>query len=427
VVIGGGPGGSTAATLLAQMGYDVVVIDKEKHPRFTVGESIIPHFWKYAQYTGAAQKLLDEDFIVKAGGTVVWDGVIRQMRFRDFGYDMPALHVERDRFDLILLDHARSCGARVFEETSVTTVDFAYPEMSTVNYRVNNREPGSIKAKFIVDASGQSALVARQLGLRKIDEGFRFMSLWGYFEDSLYVAADGNAYPFSELRRTPPTTFVTNVHDWNWVWHIPLRESTSVGITIAHHDMQGIRGTEQLERHFLQLCEQIPNLNRLLEDARFIEGSFHVIRDYSYLPTALCGPGFFLVGDAAAFVDPIFSIGVVLAMYSGYLASWAIDRSLRHPESASRNEAIYQGQLGTRMEASRALALPLYGADGKSQQMTEYMFKFETSLEQELMYVVSTLTTRSPNFVRMARGTDQLITSDKYRTIERIGFDYVTA
>src|SRR5688500_16372139 len=134
VVIGGGPGGSTAATLLGQSGYDVVLLEKAKHPRYNVGESLIPHFWKYCELTGADEQVEADGFIAKAGGTVVWDGVIRQMRFRDFGYARPALHVERDRFDKILLDYARAQGASVFEEVAVTGATLADAGQSSVSY-----------------------------------------------------------------------------------------------------------------------------------------------------------------------------------------------------------------------------------------------------------------------------------------------------
>src|SRR5436189_5571500 len=115
LIIGGGPGGSTAATLLAQKGYDVVLIERQRHPRYAVGESIIPHSWKYLDATGATPKIEADGFIQKSGGTVCWHGNLHQMAFKDFGYKRPALHVERDRYDEILLRHAQSQGGQVFD------------------------------------------------------------------------------------------------------------------------------------------------------------------------------------------------------------------------------------------------------------------------------------------------------------------------
>src|SRR3990172_5129471 len=208
VVIGGGPAVSTTATLLRQKGYSVALFDRAKHPRYKVGESMIPHFWKYCELSGVDQKIDAEGFIQKAGGTVVWNGVIRQMQFKDFGYVRPALHVERDRFDQILLEHARECGTQVYEEVAVLGADFAVGDSVTVNYRRTGEGTCDlIRCCFVVDASGQDAVIARQLGVRVIDDGFRFMSIWGYFKDSKYVAADGRAYPFECLRSVHPTTF----------------------------------------------------------------------------------------------------------------------------------------------------------------------------------------------------------------------------
>ncbi|MGH9023964.1 MAG: NAD(P)/FAD-dependent oxidoreductase, partial [Acidimicrobiia bacterium] len=390
VVIGGGPAGSTVGTLLSQKGYDVVLLEKQRHPRFTVGESLIPHFWKYADISGAADRLQSEGFIQKAGGTVVWNGVIRQIRFRDFGYARPALHVERDRFDYLLLTHAREQGVQIFEDVSVLSIDPG-EEQVRVSYRpAGDGASDKISCRFVLDASGQGAVVARQLGLRAIDESFRFMSVWGYFTGSKYVSVDGKAYEFDHLRTTPPTTFVTSIGElgeWGWAWHIPLRESTSVGLILPLEKMKAIKTDEGLEAYFLRKCYETPYLNRLLEHAKYLEGSTRVIRDYSYRPTQLAGPGYFLLGDAAAFVDPIFSVGVVLAMYSAYLATWAIDRSMKHPAQTAQNRAIFSSQFLGRLEVARSLALPRYTSSHGVSDLAKQSIQFESSLEQELMYV----------------------------------------
>jgi len=389
VVIGGGPAGSMAGTLLSQKGYDVVLIEKVRHPRFNVGESIIPHFWRYCDAANVSEKIEADGFVRKAGGTVVWNGVIRQIKFRDFGYTRSALHVERDRMDHILLEHARQQGAQVFEDVTVLGADVQDGGRVRITYRPGPGEPPSeISCRFVVDASGQSAVIAKQLGIRVIDEGFRFMSVWGYFLDSKYVAADGKAYAFEHVHTIPPTTFVSSVGElgeWGWVWHIPLRESTSVGLVLPLEQMKKVKTEEALEAYFVRKCHEIPYLNRLLEHARYIQGSLHVIRDYSYRPTQLAGPGFFLIGDAAAFVDPIFSVGFVLAMYSGHLATWAIDRSLRKPAQTAQNQAIFANQFRGRLEVARSLALPRYQAYGSASVVGRRSVHFESLLEQDLM------------------------------------------
>ncbi len=430
VVIGGGPAGSLAATFLAQKGYDVVLFDKKKHPRYNVGESIIPHFWKYCELAKAADKIRAEGFVQKTGGTVAWNGAIRQVAFKNFGYTRPALHVERDRFDYLLLEHARAEGTQVFERVSVLSAQVGDGREPDLAYRqADDQAPGSISCHFVVDASGQGAVIAKQLGIRVIDEGFRFMSIWGYFKDSKYVAGDGRVYPFERLREIPPTTFVSSVavngeSAGGWAWHIPLRESTSVGLVLPIRQMKAVSGGDAgLEGYFRRACGEISYLNSLLEGAQYCEGQFHGIRDYSYRPTQVAGPGFFLIGDAAAFVDPIFSVGAVLAMYSAYLAAWAIDSTFRNPSRASHYRELFSSQLLGRLEVSRALALPPYGLSSEVSRLARTSIEFEASLEQELMYVVSTLTSRSDNFAEMARGVDgQRVISNRFRVLDRIEF-----
>jgi flavin-dependent dehydrogenase len=225
----------------------------------------------------------------------------------------------------------------------------------------------------------------------------------------------------------PPTTFVSSIEsigEWGWLWHIPQREATSVGLVLPQEKMQALKTSDEaLEQFFLRQCRALPHLGRLLEDASWVEGSFHVIRDYSYRSSAVAGPGFYLLGDAAGFVDPIFSVGVLFAMFTGYLAGWAIDRSLRQPGTAERNRRIYATQLDGRMEVARALALPQYGAIDAASDAARRTVHFESRMEQELMFVVSTLTTRNENVLDMVQGRDgDRIASDRYRVLDEITF-----
>jgi len=410
--------------MLAQKGYDVVLFDKVQHPRYQVGESLIPHFWKFCETTGVDRKIDEEDFIEKSGGTVVWDGVIRQIAFKEFGYKRPALHIERDRFDYILLEYAKECGARVFENVTVLEAHIDDDiNRRSLTYQINEDQSiGNISCRYVIDGSGQKALISKQLGIREIDPEFRFMSVWGYFKDSKYFALDGKAYPASKIREIPPTTLVTSTQGWGWSWHIAMRETTSVGLILPKDEMACVKHSDEaLEEYFLRKCKEIPYLNQLLEDADY-EGNFHGMRDYSYRPERLEGPGYFLCGDAAAFIDPIFSEGCLLAFYSAFLASWAIDRSLQDPATEKSSRKIFAGQFASKYEVGHALALPRYKwASGVSDSARNNM-KFCSLQEQELMHVVSTVTTRNQNFQDLIRDKkSRMITSDKFRELEELG------
>jgi flavin-dependent dehydrogenase len=405
-IIGGGPAGSLAGTFLSQMGYDVVLFDKQKHPRYQVGESLIPDFWRYCDEAGVSDRIAAEGFIQKAGGSVSWNGVMHRISFKDFGYTRPALHVERDRFDHILLEHAKEQGASVIEEVSVLRADFDRADEVQVVYRsVGGDNSGQIGCRFVIDASGQNAVVGKQLGLRAIDPAFRFMSVWGYFEGSHYLAADGNIYPAEKARTTPPTTYVTSIpeaEDLGWAWHILLRECTSVGLVLPRAFAKATKAPgESWEAYFLRQCEALPLMRRLLAESRFCEGSVRLIRDYSYRSTQVAGPGFFLIGDAAGFIDPIFSVGMVLAMYSAHAAAWAIDRCFKEPERLETHQEIFTNQMQSRLELGRSLALPRYQTTDRASNQAKEAVQFASIQSQELMHAASLMTARSENFEDM--------------------------
>jgi flavin-dependent dehydrogenase len=411
VVIGGGPAGSLAATYLTGKGYSVALFEQQKHPRYQVGESLLPDIWKYCDAAGVSDAIASEGFIRKAGGSVDWNGEMRRLSFADFGYTRPALHVERDRFDHILLERARASGAWVGEEITVLEADLSRAEEDesevSVSYRpVGEGSASRIRCRYVVDASGQTGVVGRQLGLRVFDEGFRFMSVWGYFDNSSYLAADGLIYSARSVREVPPTTYVSALPQgdgWAWLWHIILRQTTSIGLVIPKAWVRESKeSTESWEAWYLRQCRALPLLQRLLADATFCEGSVRLIRNYSYRSKQVAGPGFFLLGDAAGFVDPIFSVGVVFGMYSAYAAAHTIDRCFRQRARRNEHRSIFSSQLQARLELSRTLALPYYQAkDGGHAQAREAM-GFSSTQAQALMYAASLLTDRSGNFDSMA-------------------------
>jgi flavin-dependent dehydrogenase len=252
LVIGGGPAGSSAAALLARQGVAVVLLEKALHPRPQVGESLIPHVWKYAELTGVAPLIEGEGFVAKAGGITVWNGKISRIAFSEFGYQRPALHVERDIFDHLLLKHAAAQGAQVFQQVSVREADLDAGKAIAhyLDRRGDDACEGSIRCRYVIDASGASALLAGQFkSKRLVDSSMRFLSLWGHFENSRYLAADGYSHPAGDVMKVKPITFVTSYED-GWIWHIAMRKTTSVGLVI-NTDMARAMDKSQRERYYL--------------------------------------------------------------------------------------------------------------------------------------------------------------------------------
>ncbi len=402
-IIGGGPAGSSAAAMLARQGRDVVLLEKARHPRNMVGESVIPHFWKYADRIGISDAIEEEGFIKKSGGTVAWDGCLRQMTFGDFGFDRPGLHVERDRFDKILLEHARGAGARIFEEVAVNSVARLDDQGGELRYHSLSEEvSGSLSARYIIDASGRASCIARAKNMRRPDDDFRFLSVWGYFQGGKYVADGGEVHPMESLRQVRPTTFVSSIGPTGWSWHIPMRSSTSVGLVLP---MSSVKKSElsgsHKERFFLEHCHSLPYLKDLLEEADYIPGSVRALYDYSFRVSSHAGPGYFVVGDAGGFIDPIFSLGVVLAVFSGTAAAWMVGRCFRRPDRAAAYQTFFSELVSQRRNLSRAMALPLPLETGQDEAGLRELMELHTTTERDLFQVVSHLTNRSFNFERI--------------------------
>ena len=396
VVIGGGPAGSTAAAELAMKGLDVLLLDKQHHPRETVGESVLPSAWKYFDRLGVSDAIM-KNFVRKAGGVVVWDDQISEIAFKDFGYTRPGMHVERDEFDDLLLRNAAAKGAQICEGVrveSVTTGDA--PEVIAID------EDGfrhTIACRQVIDCSGQAAILGRQLGTRQLNPDFRFVALWGYFENSRYFSAGGIARDFAEIPQHPPLTFVTRLSGWGWSWHIPMKKVTSVGLVIPIEDYKrDLPQHASLDAYFLARCQATPNLRDLLANATMVNGGTRMMRDFSYTVDSLTGPGFIVAGDAAGFIDPIFSIGVVFALYAGHLAAWAAERIIAKPAQAATTRGIYESQLRGRAQLAHALALP--GIEREASDAARTSFDYFSQAEKELTWSAASMTTRSDNVVR---------------------------
>lgn len=404
VIIGAGPAGSSAATHLAKAGYEVVILEKATFPRNQVGESLIPHFWKFTDALDVSNKIEQEGFIKKSGGITAWNGKIQQISFADFGYTRTGLHIERDVFDNLLLTHAQTLGAKSFQQITVKKVDFSnenHPVIHFIDKRGNSNVQNSIRCSYVIDATGHSSLLAQQFNTRQIiSHKTNFLSLWGYFKNSRYAAVDRQSYSAKFVKKIMPVTFVMSFKD-GWLWHIILRDKASVGLIVHANKTKGMNKFQR-EDFFQKMCSQLPYLKDLLAPATFIKNSLQYRPDYSYYSTQICGGNYYCIGDAAAFVDPIFSHGVQNAFYNASLASLAIIESFKNPQRRNRYSQLCASRMQQFYGFSRALSLGDFGFNGVNRGLVKSLMKGMPALELELMLVAAQMTNRSENFKQLA-------------------------
>ncbi|MFC7546841.1 tryptophan 7-halogenase [Plantactinospora sp. GCM10030261] len=326
VVIGGGPAGSSLAAFVAMRGHRVLLLEKERFPRYQIGESLLPATVRgTCQLLGVADDLRDAGFIVKRGGYFRWGSAPEPwvLDFKDvpgLGEGIPSYQVERMTFDHILLRNARRTGADVREECAVTGVVHGDERVEGVRYVDRSGRERLARARFVVDASGNTGQTFRAVtGNRIYSDFFRNIALFGYFEGGRRLPE-----PYSG-------NVLTAAFTSGWFWYIPLRPNlTSVGAVVSREMADKVRGDR--ERALYALIEECPMVRDLLAPARRVTdgvyGRIRTRKDYSYSADRFWRPGMVLIGDAACFVDPVLSSGVHLATYSALLAARSINSTL---------------------------------------------------------------------------------------------------
>jgi geranylgeranyl reductase family protein len=332
-ILGGGPAGSTAANLLAQSGRRVVVLERERFPRFHIGESLLPFSMDALDRLGVTQRLADAGFVVKHGAEISSGCGTCETRFyfKD-GFRSrrgTALQVERATFDHILLERARECGAEVREETSVTDLNL---DGDCAEITVDSgRGPETVSARYVVDCTGRNSLIGSKLGLKKEYPNLQKFAVYAHFEGA--AQPEGVDGTLTRMVRTPQ----------EWFWMIPLsREKVSVGVVMDTAAFRARRQSpEEVLAHFLR--EQ-PVMRERLTGARRVT-KVYASGDYSYRNETFYGRNWLLAGDAAGFIDPIFSSGVFLAILGGERAADALLAALDEPAGAPAAFRRYERHL----------------------------------------------------------------------------------
>jgi flavin-dependent dehydrogenase len=329
VIVGGGPAGSTAGTLLAKQGWNVAIFEKEKFPRFKIGESLLPGSLRTFERMGVKEKIDQADVIVKYGGKIISACGTRSNRFLfcdAFRCKYPtAYQVERSMFDQLLLDHAAETGCSVSQGTNVTDVVF---EQDGVIVCAGDRV---IRARYLIDCSGRNSLVGSRFKLRQNYPQLRKFSLFAHFEGvEREPGIDGT---LTQMIRGKD----------RWIWMIPITaKKTSIGVVLDAQTFRQMRlAPEAAFNRILQenpkVIEQMPRARRVTE--------VYATGDFCFRNKRFTGERWVLAGDAAGFIDPVWSSGVFIAILSGEKAADMLDRVMRQSERRAVEFARYERQI----------------------------------------------------------------------------------
>jgi flavin-dependent dehydrogenase len=320
-VVGGGPAGSTAATLLARRGYKVIALEKARHPRFHIGESLLPMNLPVFERLGVLDKVRALG-IFKPGADFEADndrGYNTYAFARAIGNSPPhAYQVWRQDFDKMLYDHARESGADAREGHEVLRIDQTGPRETRLEVRTDEGRSYGIQARYLIDASGRDAFLSARKKLRRKNGRHQSAAIFGHFRGAALRAGE-DAGNISIYR-----------FDHGWMWMIPLPDGVmSIGAVCRPEYLKQRKG--RTVEFLMDTLNLSPGLQKRIEGAELIS-EVRVTGNYSYDSTRMGGPGWVMVGDAFAFLDPVFSSGVYLAMSGAEQAAAAVDTALREPQ-----------------------------------------------------------------------------------------------
>ncbi len=316
VVIGGGPAGSTVSALIAQQGYKVQLFERERFPRFHIGESLIPETYWVLKRLGMLEKMKKSHFVkkysvqfVNAGGKLsapfyFWDNKPHECS--------QTWQVVRSEFDLMMLNNAREHGVEAHEGVRVRDVLFEDNRAVGVKIQLEDGSQHEVRAKVVVDASGQSALLQNKFKLRIWDPILNKGAIWTYWQGAYRDSGQDEG----------ATMVIQTANRQGWFWYIPLHDDrVSVGVVAPFDYLFKGRGSH--EQTYNEEVERCTAVKERVSMGRRITGYF-ATKDYSYRATQAAGDGWVTIGDAFGFLDPLYSSGVLLALRSGEMAADAI-------------------------------------------------------------------------------------------------------
>jgi flavin-dependent dehydrogenase len=357
IVIGGGPAGATVSTLLAQKGFQVELYERDHFPRFHIGESMIPDTYFALKRTGLLEKMKTSRFVKKYSVQFInqygklsepfyfWDNKPHE--------SSQTWQVVRSEFDKLNLDHARENGVHVHEGARVLEVLFEGKKAVGVRVKPENEPEREVRAKVVVDASGQSTLILDRFGLRDWDPKLKKAALWTYWKGALRDTG----------RDEGATLVIQTQGKTGWFWFIPQHDDTvSVGV-VADHDYLFKRGTKDPEAIYFEEVAKAPGLQPRLKNATRAD-IFRIQKEYTYRTRQGAGDGWVLVGDAFGFLDPLYSSGLLLAMTSGCMAADNIAEAFEQNDFSEAQLRKWEGTFLKGVDRIRRLVCEYY--DGLS-------------------------------------------------------------
>lgn len=353
IVIGGGPSGTTASTLIAQKGYKVKLFERERFPRYHIGESLIPETFWVLERLKMLDKLRGSHFVKKYSVQFVTDkGKLSEPFY--FMDNKPhecsqTWQVHRQEFDLMMLRNAQEQGVEVHEGVRVLDVIFEGSRAVGVKLMDEAGKQWEERADVVVDAAGQSCIIQDRFNLREWDPVLKKAAIWTYWKGA-----------YRDVGRDEGATIVMQTQGrQGWFWYIPLPDDVmSVGV-VAPYDYLFKRETKDLEKIYFEEVAKCPGLQPRIEKAERT-AAFRAAKEYSYRSKEVAGDGWVLVGDAFGFLDPLYSSGVLLALKSGSLAADAICEALAKGDTSKEQLGKWGPDFVVGMERMRRLVCEFY-------------------------------------------------------------------
>ncbi|MCU0716628.1 MAG: tryptophan 7-halogenase [Pirellula sp.] len=354
IVIGGGPSGSAAATLLAKRGFKVVVYERDHFPRFHVGESLIPYCYPVLEKLGLLPKMKSSHFTKKYGVQFINEHGKLSEPFRFEEYDpherSQTWQVLRSEFDHMLVEHARESGVTVHEGARVLDVLSEGSRVVGVKVRCEGEEEKEVRASVVIDASGQSSLLIDRFNLRVWDKDLRKAAIWTYWKGATRepgLDAGG-------------TIVIQTQEKKGWFWYIPLHDDVvSVGVVANFDYLFRNRDSKDPEVIYNEEVERCPGVKPRIAGAERVKDYF-VQKEYSYKAKQGGGDGWVLAGDAYGFLDPLYSSGVLLALTSADVVSQAVGDALEANDPSEARLRVWEPEYNKAMDRMRNLVMAFY-------------------------------------------------------------------